>query len=142
MKPISFLVAAMLALAGCGEEKVADVPPTTDPNKRVKMDTVGLTAKSGFVALGADSKIHWLKALASGTDLYPASAFPARVSRLKPERRCDFPAPAEGSIVSVVNLSGSKTSTSIFPTTKELLATNTERLLNPIDAGQNARGRR
>jgi len=117
MKPISFLVAAMLALAGCGEEKVADVPPTTDPNKRVKMDTVGLTAKSGFVALGADSKIHWLKALASGTDLYPASAFPARVSRLKPERRC-------------------------VPTTKELLATNTERLLNPIDAGQNARGRR
>lgn len=125
-----FLIAVALIFSGCGEEKIADAPPKTDPTKRAKMDTTGLTAKSASVALGSNDRIYWKKALASGVDKAASTQFPAKVTRFKAEPRCGFPAPAEGTVVKVVNLLGSKSATSIFPTTPELLAKNTERLLD------------
>ena len=124
------LVAMLLGLAACEEQKVADVPPTSDPGKRARMDVVGMKAKGTRVAIGANGAVHWFKAIASGTHLSPASAFPAQVTRIDAEKRCEFTGPKEGALVSVVNLYGSHTDTQIFPTTKELIATNVERLID------------
>lgn len=124
------LSAAALSLAACGEEVNLDLPPTSDPSRQVKMDVTGLTSKVSSVALDTNGQAHWIKALASDTALQPATEFPARVSRFNTQGGCDFPAPQAGSIVTLVNLYGSSSPTSIFPTSKELLAKNTERLLD------------
>lgn len=122
--------ALVFGLSGCGEEKVvADVPPQSNPSERARMDVIGMKAKDERVALGANNAVHWFKALASGTDLSKPTAFPAQVSRLTAEKRCDVTPPQEGAIVSIVNLYGSVTDTQIFPTTDALIATNVERLL-------------
>ncbi len=123
-------LAILAGLAGCGEEEFVDAPPQSDPGKRAKMDVIGMTAKSSKVAIAADNRVHWFTALASETHLSAATAIPAQVSRMTPERRCDFTPPAEGSLVSVVNLSGSPVETTIFPTTEKLIADNVERLID------------
>jgi len=129
---VRLLAAALLVgLSACNEEEVvADVPPQGDPGKRAKMDVVGMEARGERVAIGAHDVVHWFQALASGTHLSSPTAFPAQVSRLTPEKRCELPTPKEGAIVSVVNMYGSKTDTQIFPTSNELIAKNVERLID------------
>jgi hypothetical protein len=132
MKWSSF-AAGMLALAtlvGC-----SDAPPSGDPAKSLREDTLGYRAPIG-VMMGLNEKPYWVQSALAGFRVVADDDVPASIGPIGQVNACAFTPPRPDEVLAKVQLYDSDMDGPVYAFSRKWLGERTKKYIDALKAGR------